>query len=100
FYGPIVDPVTESLIDEVLLTWLAAPHSYTTEDTVEISCHGGRVPLQETLRVVLGAGARHAEPGEFTLRAFLNGRLDLTQAEAGLNVVSARTGGALRLAGG
>ena len=75
----------------VPLTWLAAPHSYTTEDTVELSCHGGRVPLQETLRVVLAAGARHAEPGEFTLRAFLNGRLDLAQAEAVLDVISART---------
>lgn len=98
FYGRIVDPVNESQIDEVLLTWLAAPHSYTTEDTVEISCHGGRVPLQETLRVVIVSGARHAEPGEFTLRAYLNGRLDLSQAEAVLDVISARTAEGLQLA--
>jgi tRNA modification GTPase len=77
---------------------MAAPHTYTKEDTVELSCHGGLVPLQETLRVVLAAGARQAEPGEFTLRAFLNGRLDLTQAEAVLNVIGARTAESLRLA--
>ncbi len=98
FYGHIVDPVTEALIDDVLLTWLASPHSYTTEDTIEISCHGGRLPLHETLRVVIAAGARHAEPGEFTLRAYLNGRLDLAQAEAVLDVISARTAEGLRLA--
>lgn len=94
----ICDPVSGSLIDEVLLTWMAGPHTYTTEDTVEISCHGGQLPLQETLRVILGAGARHAEPGEFTLRAFVNGRLDLSQAESVLNVIEARTSEALRLA--
>ena len=98
FYGRIVDPATGALIDEVLLTWLAAPHSYTTEDTVEISCHGGALPLRETLRVILAAGARHAEPGEFTLRAYLNGRLDLAQAEAVLDVISARTAEGLQLA--
>ncbi|HEY7034573.1 MAG TPA: tRNA uridine-5-carboxymethylaminomethyl(34) synthesis GTPase MnmE [Thermomicrobiales bacterium] len=97
-YGKIVDPATEETIDEALLGWMAAPHTYTREDTVELTCHGGPVPLQETLRVVLAAGARHAEPGEFTLRAFLNGRLDLAQAEAVLNVVSARTSEGLRLA--
>src|SRR5215211_412018 len=97
-YGRVVDPATGETIDEALLGWMAAPHTYTCEDTVELTCHGGPVPLQETLRVALAAGARHAEPGEFTLRAFLNGRLDLTQAEAVLNVVSARTGEALRLA--
>ncbi|TXG82201.1 MAG: tRNA uridine-5-carboxymethylaminomethyl(34) synthesis GTPase MnmE [Thermomicrobiales bacterium] len=98
FYGHIVDPATDALIDDVLLTWLAHPHSYTTEDTVEISCHGGRLPLQETLRVIVAAGARHAEPGEFTLRAFVNGRLDLTQAEAVLDVISARTAEGLQRA--
>ncbi|MDQ3442024.1 MAG: tRNA uridine-5-carboxymethylaminomethyl(34) synthesis GTPase MnmE [Chloroflexota bacterium] len=97
-YGRIVDPATGDLIDEVLLGWMAGPHTYTREDTVELSCHGGPVPLRETLRVVLEAGARHAEPGEFTLRAFLNGRLDLTQAEAVLNVIGARTAESLRLA--
>lgn len=97
-YGRIVDPATSQPIDEVLLAWMAGPHTYTREDTVELSCHGGPVPLQETLRVVLAAGARPAEPGEFTLRAFLNGRLDLTQAEAVLNVIGARTAESLRLA--
>lgn len=98
FYGQIVDPMTDRPIDDVLLTWLAAPRSFTTEDTVEISCHGGRVPLHETLRVLLASGARHAEPGEFTLRAFLNGRLDLAQAESVANIISARTTDGLRLA--
>jgi tRNA modification GTPase len=97
-YGRIVDPSTGDLIDEVLLGWMAGPHTYTKEDTVEISCHGGPLPLQETLRVVLANGARQAEPGEFTLRAFLHGRLDLAQAEAVLNVIGARTAESLRLA--
>jgi tRNA modification GTPase len=97
-YGRVIDPASGETIDEALLGWMAAPHTYTCEDIVELTCHGGPVPLQETLRVALAAGARHAEPGEFTLRAFLNGRLDLTQAESVLNVVTARTGEALRLA--
>lgn len=97
-FGTIVDPATRMPVDEVLLAWMAGPHTYTREDTVELSCHGGPVPLQETLRLALAAGARHAEPGEFTLRAFLNGRLDLTQAEAVLNVIGARTAESLRLA--
>ncbi len=97
-FGSIVDPASGELVDEVLLGWMAAPGTYTREDTVEISCHGGPVPLQETLRLALAAGARHAEPGEFTLRAFLNGRLDLAQAEAVLNVIGARTAESLRLA--
>ncbi|MGE3796985.1 MAG: tRNA uridine-5-carboxymethylaminomethyl(34) synthesis GTPase MnmE [Thermomicrobiales bacterium] len=97
-FGRIHDPATGSAIDEVLLTWMAAPHTFTTEDTVEISCHGGQMPLQETLRVVLASGARLAEPGEFTLRAFLHGRLDLSQAEAVLNVIGARTPRGLELA--
>ena len=97
-FGQIVDPSDGSTIDEVLLGWMAAPNTFTREDTVEISCHGGPVPLRETLRVVLAAGARPAERGEFTLRAFLNGRLDLTQAEAVLQVISARTSDGLHLA--
>ncbi len=97
-YGRVVDPTTGEPVDEALLAWMAAPHTYTREDTVELSCHGGSVPVRETLRVLMAAGARHAEPGEFTLRAFLNGRLDLTQAEAVLNVVGARTTEGLRLA--
>jgi tRNA modification GTPase len=97
-FGRIIDPVTGVVVDEVLTGWMAAPKSYTKEDTVEISCHGGPLPLQETLRLVLGAGARQAEPGEFTLRAFLNGGLDLTQAEAVLNVIGSRTSTGLHLA--
>ncbi len=97
-YGRIVNPDSEEIIDEAVLGWMAGPHSYTCEDTVELSCHGGSVAVHETLRTVLAAGARHAEPGEFTLRAFLNGRLDLAQAEAVLNVVTARTAESLHLA--
>ena len=97
-YGTVVDPTTDEAVDEVLLAWMKGPHTYTRQDTVELSCHGGPVPLRETLRVALAAGARHAERGEFTLRAFLNGRLDLAQAEAVLNVIGARTAESLRLA--
>ena len=97
-YGRIVNPVTGELIDDGLLAWMKGPHTYTREDTIELTCHGGPAPVRETLRAVLAAGARHAEPGEFTLRAFLNGRLDLAQAEAVLNVVAARTAEGLRLA--
>lgn len=97
-YGTVIDPATGTTIDEVLAGWMAGPKSYTREDTVELSCHGGPAPLRETLRVVLASGARPAEPGEFTLRAFLNGRLDLTQAEAVLQVITARTGEGLQLA--
>jgi tRNA modification GTPase len=97
-YGTIDDPATGERIDDVLLAWMRGPHTYTREDVVEISCHGGPVPLRETLRVALAAGARPAERGEFTLRAFLNGRLDLTQAEAVLNVIGARTAESLHLA--
>ena len=97
-YGHVVDPASGATLDEVMLAWMAAPRTFTREDTVELSCHGGPVTLAEVLRVVLAAGARPAEPGEFTLRAFLNGRLDLTQAEAVLAVVGARTADGLRLA--
>ena len=78
-------------IDEVLATVLRAPRTFTREDTVEISCHGGRVVTRQVLERLLEAGARLAEPGEFTLRAFLNGRLDLTQAEAVADLINART---------
>ncbi|MBN9692829.1 MAG: tRNA uridine-5-carboxymethylaminomethyl(34) synthesis GTPase MnmE [Verrucomicrobia bacterium] len=78
-------------VDEVLLTVLRAPRTYTREDTVEISCHGGVVVTRQVLEAVLAAGARLAEPGEFTQRAFLNGRIDLTQAEAVADLIHART---------
>lgn len=85
-------------LDEVLATVLRAPRTFTREDTVEISCHGGRVVTRQVLESLLAAGARLAEPGEFTLRAFLNGRLDLTQAEAVADLIEARTSLAARAA--
>jgi tRNA modification GTPase len=91
FYGRVIDPVSDQTLDEVMVAWMAAPRSFTTEDTIEVSCHGGAVAVQQVLRAVLAAGARPANPGEFTMRAFLNGRLDLTEAEAVLRVVSAQT---------
>ncbi len=97
-YGTVVDPDTGEAIDEALVARMAAPHSYTREEVVELQCHGGPTAVRETLRVCLRAGARAAEPGEFTLRAFVNGRLDLAQAEAVLGIVGARTPEALRVA--
>lgn len=90
-YGNIVDPKSESIVDEVLCVYMKAPKTYTMEDVVEINCHGGMVPLRRTLELVLANGARMAEPGEFTKRAFLNGRLDLSQAEAVIDVIKAKT---------
>ena len=97
-FGHILDPQTGGRVDEVLAVLMRAPHSYTREDVVEIDCHGGPVPVQRVLGLCLLEGARLAQPGEFTLRAFLNGRLDLAQAEAVLDVVRARTPTGLRLA--
>ena len=85
-------------VDEVLAVYMPTPHSYTREDVVEIDSHGGPVPLQRILGLALRAGARLAHPGEFTLRAFLHGRLDLAQAEAVLDVIRARTSAGLRAA--
>ena len=89
-YGHIVDPADGSTVDEVLCVMMRGPRTYTTEDVAEIYCHGGMVPLRRTLSLALGAGARLAERGEFTKRAFLGGRLDLSQAEAVMDLVSAR----------
>lgn len=97
-YGHIIDPDNEEVIDEVLVTYMAAPHTYTREDIVEINCHGGHLPLQRILGLVLRYGARMANQGEFTLRAFLNGRIDLAQAESVLDVVRAKTAASLRVA--
>lgn len=97
-YGFIIDPATGKRIDEVLVTVMRAPGTYTTEDVVEINCHGGRLPLSATLRLLLREGARLAEPGEFTRRAFLNGRIDLSQAEAVIDLIKAKTDRAERLA--
>ncbi len=97
-YGRIVDPVTEETLDEVLVAFMAAPRTYTREDVVEIQGHGGPLLLQRILRLLLANGARLAHPGEFTLRAFLNGRLDLAQAESIMDLISARTEAGQRLA--
>src|SRR6266581_2309890 len=97
-FGAVDDPKTGERVDEALSVLMRAPHSYTREDVVEIDCHGGVVPVQRVLALCLEQGARMAQPGEFTLRAFLNGRLDLAQAEAVLDVVRARTDEGLRLA--
>ncbi len=97
-YGHVVDPRTGERVDEVLVSYMAAPHTYTREDIIEINCHGGPLPLQRILQLALRHGARAARPGEFTLRAFLNGRIDLAQAESVLDVVRARTEASLRVA--
>lgn len=89
-YGHILDE-SGNLIDEVLAIYMKAPYTYTAEDVVEINCHGSVISLQKTLALVLRKGARIAEPGEFTKRAFLNGRLDLSQAEAVMDLISAKT---------
>jgi tRNA U34 5-carboxymethylaminomethyl modifying GTPase MnmE/TrmE len=86
----------ETVIDEVLVMIMKGPHTYTAEDTVEIDCHGGPFVMQKILSSVLKAGARAAEPGEFTKRAFLNGRIDLTEAEAVMEVISSGSEDALK----
>lgn len=97
-YGRIVDPATGEVIDEVLVAFMHAPQTYTRENVVEIQGHGGPLVLQRMLCLLLTGGARLARPGEFTLRAFLNGRLDLAQAEAVMDLISARTEAGQRLA--
>ncbi len=96
--GYIVDPDTGEIIDECLLVFMKSPHTYTGEDMAEISCHGGRLVPQLVLRAVLKAGARLAEPGEFTKRAFLNGKIDLVRARGVLEIVEAQTEKAVKLA--
>jgi tRNA modification GTPase len=94
-YGQVT-AADSGIIDEALLTVMRAPKSYTGEDVAEISCHGGPAAVRAVLERVLASGARLAQPGEFTKRAFLNGRIDLAQAEAVMDVISARTDAALR----
>ena len=91
YYGWIVDPATGDAVDEGLLSYMAAPHTYTREDVVEINSHSGHAVLARILELVLAAGARLAEPGEFTRRALLNGRIDLSQAEAVAELVHSRS---------
>lgn len=87
----VIDPATVEPIDDVLVAVFHAPRSYTGNDVVEISCHGGPIPMRRTLQALLAAGARMAEPGEFTFRAYMNGKLDLAQAEAVGDIIAART---------
>ncbi len=93
-YGTIVDG--EDILDEVIVLLMRGPHSYTAEDTVEIDCHGGVLVMKKILKLVIQKGARPAEPGEFTKRAFLNGRIDLSQAEAVADVIQAKNEYALK----
>ncbi|HLI63886.1 MAG TPA: tRNA uridine-5-carboxymethylaminomethyl(34) synthesis GTPase MnmE [Terriglobales bacterium] len=90
-FGELIDSKTGERIDEVVVTYFAKPHSYTTDDVVEISCHGSPVVLRHVVEMAIAAGARLAEPGEFTMRAFLNGRIDLTQAEAVRDLIESQT---------
>jgi tRNA modification GTPase len=90
-FGSLIDPRTGARLDEVLVTYMRAPHSYTREDVVEISGHGGIGVMARILEALIASGARLAEPGEFTKRAFLNGRLDLSQAEAVIDLIQAHT---------
>jgi tRNA modification GTPase len=97
-YGYIVSPEDNKIIDEVLVVFMKAPSTYTREDVVEIFCHGSTVSLNKTLSLVLDSGARLAEAGEFTKRAFLNGRIDLSQAEAVIDVIKSKTEKSFELA--
>ncbi len=97
-YGQVIDPQTRETVDEVLVSVMRAPSTYTREDIVEINCHGGMMPLWRTMALLVAAGARQAEPGEFTKRAFLNGRIDLAQAEAVMDIINAKTELSLRAA--
>lgn len=97
-YGHVVDPASGETVDEVLAAYMPAPRTYTRQDVVEIDCHGGPAPLRRVLDLCLAHGARLAGPGEYTLRAFLNGRIDLAQAEAVADMVAAQTDAGLRMA--
>jgi tRNA modification GTPase len=90
-FGDLIEPETGERIDEIVATYFASPHSYTTDDVVEISAHGSPVVLRHIVELALARGARLAEPGEFTMRAFLNGRIDLTQAEAVRDLIESQT---------
>lgn len=97
-YGHMVDPETNKPIDEVMVSVMRAPKTFTREDIIEINCHGGIVATNKILQTMLGYGARMAEPGEFTKRAFLNGRIDLTQAESVMDLIRAKTDRAMQVA--
>ena len=93
-YGFLYDG--EEMVDEVMVSIMKKPYSFTTEDTVEINCHGGMLLMKRILELVIRSGARLAEPGEFTKRAFLNGRIDLSEAEAVMDVISSQNDLALK----
>ncbi|MBF2056527.1 MAG: tRNA uridine-5-carboxymethylaminomethyl(34) synthesis GTPase MnmE [Cyanobacterium sp. T60_A2020_053] len=97
-YGYVINPVTNQTVDEALLIYMQSPRSFTREDVIEFHCHGGIMPVQEVLDLCLEAGARLANAGEFTLRAFLNGRIDLTQAESIAEMVGAKSSQAAHIA--
>lgn len=97
-YGHIYDIDTKELIDEVIISFMKGPKSFTAEDVVEINCHGGVVSTNKVLETIIKAGTRLAEPGEFTKRAFLNGRIDLSQAEAVIDIIRAKTDLAMKSA--
>ncbi|MGO2082712.1 tRNA uridine-5-carboxymethylaminomethyl(34) synthesis GTPase MnmE [Vagococcus sp.] len=97
-YGHVKDPETKAVLDEVMFAVMRAPKTFTREDIVEINCHGGMVVANQILQLLLRQGARLAEPGEFTKRAFLNGRMDLSQAEAVMDLIQAKTDESMKLA--
>jgi len=98
YYGEIISPQTATAVDEALAVYMQAPRSFTREDVVEIQCHSGTLIMQQVLAIVLQCGARLAEPGEFTRRAFLNGRIDLLQAESIIDLIRAKTETAVAVA--
>lgn len=97
-YGHLIDPKTDEVVEEVMMSLMRGPKTFTREDVVEINCHGGIVSVNRVLQLVLRYGARLAEPGEFTKRAFLNGRIDLSQAEAVMDLIRAKTDRAMNVA--
>ncbi|MBY0123655.1 tRNA uridine-5-carboxymethylaminomethyl(34) synthesis GTPase MnmE [Bacillus sp. S/N-304-OC-R1] len=97
-YGHMLDPKTQEIAEEVMVSVMKAPRTFTKEDVVEINCHGGIASVNRVLQLVLSYGARLAEPGEFTKRAFLNGRIDLSQAEAVMDLIRAKTDRAMNVA--
>lgn len=98
YFGTVCDPASGEMVDEAMAVLMRAPRSYTCEDVLEIHCHGGMLVVERVLDLCLAAGARLADAGEFTKRAFLNGRIDLIQAEAVMDIINSRTDAALRLA--
>lgn len=97
-YGHIINPEDQAVVDEVMVSVMRAPKTFTREDVIEINCHGGIVATNRILQLLMSYGARMAEPGEFTKRAFLNGRIDLTQAESVMDLIRAKTDRAMQVA--